>query len=108
MFPKTKDAQAVKAQKLLAAVATAPATQVEFSIKKGSIPVRSDVDASRMDVCAQKGIAIMRDKSRHLANGEVFLTPDQNGALADIVTAYWNRNTPVEKVQKDIAAALAN
>jgi glucose/mannose transport system substrate-binding protein len=108
VFPKTKDAQAVKAQKLLAAVATAPATQVEFSIRKGSIPVRSDVDASRMDACARKGIAIMKDKSRHLANGEVFLTPDQNGALADIVTAYWNRNMPVEKVQKDIAAALAN
>ena len=39
-------------------------------------------------------------------NGEIYLTPDQNGALADILTAYWNRNIPVEKVQRDIAAAL--
>ena len=38
----------------------------------------------------------------------VFLPPDQNGALADIGTAYCNRNMPVEMVQKDIAAALAN
>jgi glucose/mannose transport system substrate-binding protein len=26
--------------------------------------------------------------------------------LADVLTAYWNRNIPVEKVQRDILAAL--
>jgi glucose/mannose transport system substrate-binding protein len=50
----------------------------------------------------------MKDKSRHLGNGEIYLTPDQNGALADILTAYWNRSIPVEKVQRDIASALKN
>ena len=106
VFPKSKNPQTVAAQKLLASVITAPATQVAFSQRKGSIPVRTDVDASKMDLCAQQGIQIMKDKSRHLGNGEVYLTPDQNGALADILTAYWNRNIPVEKVQRDIAAAL--
>ncbi|HJV61862.1 MAG TPA: ABC transporter substrate-binding protein, partial [Albitalea sp.] len=106
VFPKTSNPEAVKAQKLLASVVIAPATQVAFSMKKGSIPVRTDVDASKMDLCAQQGLAIMRDKSRQLGNGEVYLTPDQNGALADILTAFWNRNIPVEKVQRDIAAAL--
>ena len=48
----------------------------------------------------------MKDKTRHLGNGEMYLTPDQNGALADILTTYWNRSIPVEKVQRDIAAAL--
>jgi glucose/mannose transport system substrate-binding protein len=86
----------------------APATQVEFSNKKGSIPVRTDVDVSKMDVCAQQGLTIMKDKSRQLGNGEVYLTPDQNGSLSDILTAYWNKNIPVEKVQKDIVAALKN
>ena len=85
----------------------APATQVAFSIRKGSIPVRTDVDASKMDVCAQQGLAILKDKSRQLGNGEIYLSPDLNGALADILTTYWNRNIPVERVQKDIAAALA-
>ena len=106
VFPKNKDPQAAKAQQLLASVVTAPATQVAFSMRKGSIPIRTDVDASQMDICAQQGLAIMKDKSRQLGNGEVYITPDQNGALADILTAYWNRNIPVEKVQKDIAAAL--
>ena len=106
VFPKTNDAEAIKAQKLLASVMLSPAVQVEFSNKKGSIPVRTDVEASKLDICAQQGLAIMKDKSRHLGNGEVYLNPDQNGALSDILTAFWNKNVPVEKVQKDILAAL--
>lgn len=106
VFPKTNKPEAQQAQKLLASVVTTPATQVAFSNKKGSIPIRTDVDASKLDMCAQLGLAIMKDKSRPVGNGEVYLTPDQNGALADILTAYWNRNIPVEKVQRDIAAAL--
>lgn len=106
VFPKTSNAEAIKAQKTLAGLMLSPATQVEFSNMKGSIPVRTDVDASKMDVCAQMGLAIMKDKSRQLGNGEMFISPDQNGALQDIITAYWNKTVPVEKVQKDIAAAL--
>lgn len=106
VFPKTTNADAVKAQKTLANLMLSPATQVEFSNMKGSIPVRTDVDASKLDVCAQIGLTIMGDKSRQLGNGEMYLNPDQNGALQDILTAYWNKSIAVEKVQKDIAAAL--
>ena len=108
VFPKTTQPETVKAQKLLATIATAPATQIAFSIKKGSIPARSDIDASQLDICGQQGVAIMKDKSRQLGNGEVYLTPDLNGAVQDIMTAYWNRAMPVEKVQKDLTAALSN
>ena len=108
VFPKSSDAQIVQQQKVLAGVMMAPATQVEFSLRKGSIPVRPDVDASKMDICAQQGVAIMKDKSRHLGNGEIYMNPDQNGALQDIITAFWNRNIPVGKAQRDIASALKN
>ncbi len=108
VFPKTSNAEAIKAQKILATVMLAPATQVDFSNKKGSIPVRTDVDSSRMDFCAQQGLAIMKDKSRQLGNGEIYLNPDQNGSLSDILTAFWNKNVAVEKVQRDIASALKN
>ena len=107
VFPKTRNPQALQAQELLATVVTAPTTQVAFNLRKGSIPIRTDVDVSKLDICAQQGIAIMRDKSRHIGNGEMYMTREQNGALSDILTAYWNRNYAVEKVQRDIAAALA-
>jgi glucose/mannose transport system substrate-binding protein len=83
-------------------------TQLEFNKLKGSIPIRADVDTSTMDICAQQGMAIMKDKSRQIGISEVYLTPDQNGALQDILTAYWNTKMPVEKAQKSIANALKN
>jgi glucose/mannose transport system substrate-binding protein len=108
IFPKTGNPEAIKAQKLLASVMVAPATQVEFNRLKGSVPIRTDIDASKMDVCAQAGLAIMKDRTRHVGNGEVYLTPAQNGDLVDVLTAYWNTAMPVERAQQGIAAALQN
>jgi len=108
VFPKTRDPVTMLAQQRLASVITAPATQVAFSLRKGSIPIRTDVDASKLDLCAQIGISIMKDRSRHLGNGEMYMTREQNQALSDIVTAYWNRSLPVDRVQADIARALAH
>ena len=108
VFPKTSNPNAVAAQKLLANVVTAPATQLAFSQLKGSIPARLDVDTSKLDACAQKGMAAARDKARQVGVTEVYLTPDQNGAMQDVLTAYWNTNMPIEKAQKNFAAALRN
>ncbi len=108
VFPKTANAQQIKYQKLLASTIVAPATQLSFNKFKGSIPIRGDVDASSMDACARVGMQIMKDRSRHVGIGEVYLTPDQNGAMQDVLTAFWNTRMPVEKAQKGIAAALRN
>jgi glucose/mannose transport system substrate-binding protein len=106
VFPRTDDAGAVRAQSLLARVVSQPDLQVRFSKLKGSIPVRTDVNAAELDLCAQKGIEIMKDRSRQAGVTEVYLTPDQNGALQDVLTAYWNTSMPAEKAQKSIANAL--
>jgi glucose/mannose transport system substrate-binding protein len=106
VFPKTTNPNVLKAQELLGNVAVAPATQIAFNKLKGSIPPRSDIDASTLDLCAQKGVAIMKDKARVLGVSEVYLTPDQNGALQDVLTAFWNTRMTVETAQKNIAAAL--
>ena len=63
--------------------------------QKGSVPVRPDVDASK-DPCGQEGVAILRDKTHLVGNPEMYLSPDQNGAMVDVLTNYWNRNIPVE------------
>ncbi|MDE2218824.1 MAG: carbohydrate ABC transporter substrate-binding protein [Gammaproteobacteria bacterium] len=106
IFPKSADPQAPRAQQLLAATVTSGAAQLAFSSRKGSIPVRADIDASTLDYCARLGVEIMKDKSRQLGNDEAYLTPDQNGAMADVLTDYWNRERDVAQVQKSIAAAL--
>jgi glucose/mannose transport system substrate-binding protein len=106
VFPKTTNASAIKAQKLLAATATSPAVQVAFNARKGSIPIRGDVDESQLDVCARQGLAIMKDKSRQLPNTEMLASPDTTGALQDVLTSYWNKNQSPEDAQKAFARAL--
>jgi glucose/mannose transport system substrate-binding protein len=107
VFPKGRDAATRATQEKLAAVITAPATQLAFAARKGSIPVRGDVDPKSLDACGQLGYRIMQDKSRVVGNDERWLTPDQNGAMADVLTDYWNRDIAVEAVQRRIADALA-
>lgn len=106
VFPKTDNATAIKAQNLLATVMTSPQAQVAFSAKKGSIPIRPDVDQSSLDICAKEGIAIMKDKSRQLPNPEMLIPPDVQGALTDVVTNFWNKNQSVDDAQKAFANAL--
>lgn len=106
VFPKTIDADNLRAQKLLASVVEKPGVQLAFNQLKGSIPVRLDADDSQFDACARKGMAILRDPKRPVGVAEVYLTPDQNGALQDVLTAYWNTDMPVERAQNSIASAL--
>lgn len=106
VFPRSDDPAQQAAQRLMAKVVMSPETQVEFSRLKGSIPPRRDVDATRLDECARKGVAIMADPAREVGNGEVYLTPDQNGAFADVVTDYWNSDLPVEEAQRRMLDAL--
>ncbi len=108
VFPRSGNPATLRAQKLLASAITGRSTQLAFSALKGSIPIRADVDVSTLDQCARLGVAIMKDHSRQLGNDETWLTPDQNGALADILTEYWNRDLSVSVVQQRIAAALAD
>lgn len=106
VFPKTSDAAQIKAQQLLAAAITAPTTQVAFNRKKGSIPIRTDVDATSMDICAQAGLQIMKDKARQLPNPEMLVSPDIGGALQDVVTTYWNTSQSADDAIKAFGAAV--
>lgn len=106
VFPKTSKPNVVKAQKLLATVLTSPGPQAAFSARKGSIPIRPDVDMSQLDMCARLGLAIMQDKTRQLPNAEMLVEPDLNGAMQDVLTNYWNRNQTPEQAQQAFAQAM--
>jgi glucose/mannose transport system substrate-binding protein len=106
VFPKTDNAEQLKAQQLLATVMTSPGPQVAFNQRKGSIPIRPDVDTSGFDICAKEGMAIMKDKSRQLPNPEMLIPPDVQGALQDVITNFWNKNQSAEDAQKAFATAI--
>ncbi len=89
-FPKQKDANAAKTQLALAKVMLDPETQIKFAQKKGSIPVRLDVDSSSLDICAQRAMKLLADKSQQVAAQEILSPPALTGALEDIISQYWN------------------
>jgi len=87
-FPKTGDAEQDAAQNLLAEIVVDPAIQVAFAEKKGSFPVRRDVDASALDACAQRAMSLL-DAGMVTPEPGILLVPDKAGALEDIITEFW-------------------
>ncbi len=69
-FPVLKDEEKSKAQEVLAATLVSPETQVAFNLKKGSLPIRGDVDLAAANDCMKKGLDI-------LAKGNVLISTDQ-------------------------------
>ena len=69
-FPVLQDEAKSKAQEALASTLVSPGAQVAFNLKKGSLPVRGDVDLSAANDCMKKGLEI-------LAKGSVVQWTDQ-------------------------------
>lgn len=108
VFPKTSNKEAMAAQQLMARVITSPATQVAFNIKKGSIPIRPDVDSSTMDICAQAGVVALKDPARATPDPRMLLAPDLVGSVIDVVSKLWNTDMKVEDAQAQFVKALAS
>jgi glucose/mannose transport system substrate-binding protein len=107
VFPNVDDPAKQAAQVKLAELMMAPETQLEFNKKKGSVPVRLDVDVSSMDECAQQGMAMLRDPEQQIPSDNFLTTPDMYGALQDVITEYWNSpSMDVETFVENYASAM--
>jgi len=96
-FPKQDDADIEAAQKRLAALLVSPEVQVAFNLKKGSLPIRGDIDLSAANDCMKKGLEI-------LASGNILPTGDMVWS-ADVVKQ--NEDLMVEFWKTDMSAADA-
>jgi len=98
VLPKIDDPDQVAAQDLLAHVLFAKDTQLQFNIKKGSNPIRNDVDVSSMDACAQHAAAVQAEPGHLVPNPQFLMSNDMLGAMADVITKFWNMPsmTPAE------------
>jgi glucose/mannose transport system substrate-binding protein len=107
VLPKINNKEAIAAQQLMAKVITSPATQVAFNTKKGSIPIRPDVDASSMDICAQAGVIALKDPARQTPDPSMLMAPDMYGKVADVITKFWNTDMTPEEAQNQLVAVLS-
>ncbi len=88
-FPVVDDEEVMAAQDELAKVLLAPETQVSFNLKKGSLPVRGDVDLEAANDCMKKGLEILAEGNT-LPAVTILNTEDTNNQLNDLFVEFFN------------------
>jgi glucose/mannose transport system substrate-binding protein len=107
-FPKTGNADEDSAQALLAEAVLDPKVQADFSVIKGSVPIRTDVDTSGFDSCAQEAIGLVKE-DKIVLDAAMTLSPAINGGFKDAVGAYFaDPSMSVEAFIEQYKAAFAN
>lgn len=87
-FPKNSDPEVEAAQKRLAALLVSPEVQVAFNLKKGSLPIRGDVDLAAANDCMKKGLEILAG-GNIVPAGDMIWSPDVQTQLGDLQAEFW-------------------
>lgn len=97
-FPKLTDPEQEAAQKRLAALLVSPEVQVAFNLKKGSLPIRGDIDMSTANDCMKKGLEILKSGNVVPAGDQVW-SPDVQTQLGDMQSEFWSGDMTPEDAQ---------
>lgn len=107
-FPKVDNAEISAAQETLAHVMLSPETQVAFNLKKGSLPIRGDVDLATANDCMRKGLEIVA-QGNALTSTDQLLSPDSQSQKQDLMTEFFSSTslTP-EAAQERFAEIISS
>ncbi|QND47349.1 carbohydrate ABC transporter substrate-binding protein [Rhizobium lusitanum] len=106
-FPLLKDEAKSKAQEVLAKTLLDPKTQVAFNLKKGSLPVRGDVDLADANDCMKKGLEILK-KGNVIQGTDQLLSADTQKQKEDLFSEFFaNPAMTPEAAQKRFADIIA-
>jgi glucose/mannose transport system substrate-binding protein len=94
-FPKLDDPEKEAAQKRLAALLVSPEAQVAFNLKKGSLPIRGDVDLAAANDCMKKGLEILAG-GNIMPSGDQLWSPDVQTQLGDLQAEFWKSDMAAE------------
>ena len=106
-FPVIDDEDTRAAQLELAAMLLSPEAQVAFNLKKGSLPVRGDVDLSAANDCMKKGLAIL-EAGNVMPSGDQNLTPDTSTQIEDLMAEFWSSDMSAADAQAHYADIIAS
>jgi len=106
-FPKVDDAEITAAQEVLASNLVSKTTQVAFNLKKGSLPVRGDIDMATANDCMRKGLDILA-KGNVIKGTDQFVSADTTGQIEDLFVEFFNdKDMSPEDAQKKFAEIIA-
>jgi glucose/mannose transport system substrate-binding protein len=106
-FPLLKDEEKSKAQEMLASTLLNPTTQVAFNLKKGSLPVRGDVDLAAANDCMKKGLDILA-KGNVIQGTDQLLSADSQKQKEDLFSEFFASTMTPEDAQKRFADIIAS
>lgn len=107
-FPKLDDPEKEAAQKRLAALLVSPEVQVAFNLKKGSLPIRGDIDLSAANDCMKKGLEILAG-GNIVPTGDILWTPDTVKQAEDLMVEFWKSDmAPADAQAKWVEILSAN
>jgi ABC-type glycerol-3-phosphate transport system substrate-binding protein len=70
-----------------------PEVQVAFNLKKGSLPIRGDVDLSAANDCMKKGLEILAG-GNIVPSGDMVWSPDVQKQAEDLMVEFWKSDMP--------------
>lgn len=94
-FPKLNDPEKEAAQKRLAALLVSPEVQVAFNLKKGSLPIRGDVDLAAANDCMKQGLEILASGNL-FPSGDMVWSPDVQKQNEDLMVEFWKSDMAPE------------
>jgi glucose/mannose transport system substrate-binding protein len=99
-FPKLPEGTAqdvLDAQVTLAKLLVSPEAQVAFNLKKGSMPIRADIDMSSANDCMKKAIEILKGPDGLLPGGETLNSSDTQQQLDDLNQEFFaDKSYPID------------
>jgi glucose/mannose transport system substrate-binding protein len=108
-FPKNKDPEVEKAQLAMASMMVTKEVQVAFNLKKGSLPMRPDVDLSAANDCMKKGLEILDKSTKVFPNDVQMIDRDSLNQIRDVMTEFFaNKSMTAEDAQKQFAEIIKN
>ena len=107
-FPLVDNPEVSAAQETLAHVMMSPEAQVAFNLKKGSLPVRGDVNLEAANDCMKKGLEILA-AGKTMQWTDELITPDTAQQMNDLMAEFFSTPTiTVEDVQARFAKIIAS
>ena len=108
-FPKSTDPAVTEAQLVMASTMVTKEVQVAFNLKKGSLPMRADVDLSAANDCMKKGLAILDESTAVFPNDVQMIDRDSINQINDLFTEFFaNTEMTAVDAQAKFASIIEN
>ncbi|PHS71619.1 MAG: hypothetical protein COB23_01235 [Methylophaga sp.] len=106
-FPRTHNPSVYAGQQLLLETILDKKVQVAYANKKGSIPIRKDIELTDLDACTQKNLANMSNIGHRLLSPRLTMSEQLRTQVQRIIGNFWqDKSITVEMVIDQLKIAF--